>query len=220
MLNTLWSSHRAGVGFATHALCPLQFGRCPPPCENVLFTADVTPSGPPENPLQITPNCHPPSTFATGLFCAFSYGTSYNAFRMTAASGLAPTSRIPRIRRLPLRRVVSRRRPNLWNLLNSSFDVLIHLPTAGRRRYDNEQLTMFNNGDYVKAIFNDDQSGQSEAMWVEVEHADHNARIVFGRLDNVPVVNTNLTLNQQLAVSFDQISEHLPIYAFSQRRLT
>src|SRR6516165_11231689 len=40
-LNCDASNHNCGVGSESLALLPLQLGRCPPPCEKVLFTADV-----------------------------------------------------------------------------------------------------------------------------------------------------------------------------------
>jgi hypothetical protein len=43
-----------------------------------------------------------------------------------------------------------------------------------------------------KVEFRDDSSGQSEWMWVRIERSDEAERIVFGRLDNEPVVNNNL----------------------------
>src|SRR5437867_5805877 len=63
---TLLSSQRFGVGSETHAFWPFQLGRCPPPCEKVLLTVELTPNGPPEKALQIAPSCQPPSSFAAG----------------------------------------------------------------------------------------------------------------------------------------------------------
>ena len=45
-------------------------------------------------------------------------------------------------------------------------------------------------GDFVKVDFADADSGESEWMWVCVESCDDANRIVFGRVDSVPVLNT------------------------------
>lgn len=71
-------------------------------------------------------------------------------------------------------------------------------------------------GDYVKAEFKDDRTGESEWMWVRVESADDRARIVFGWLDNEPVVNTDLRREMRLAVSYDNIREHMKASSFGQ----
>ena len=66
----------------------------------------------------------------------------------------------------------------------------------------------YKTGDHVKVEFADDLSGESEWMWVHVDHSDDEHRLVFGRLDSEPVVNTDLRLGQELAVSYDKIREH------------
>jgi hypothetical protein len=53
-------------------------------------------------------------------------------------------------------------------------------------------------------------------MWVEVDHCDDAQRLVFGRLDNEPLVNAGLRLGQELAVSYDVIREHMKSSAFKQ----
>jgi uncharacterized protein YegJ (DUF2314 family) len=47
-----------------------------------------------------------------------------------------------------------------------------------------------------------------EWMWLEVDYADDEKQLVFGRLDNEPIVNTNLRLGRALAVSFGNILDH------------
>ena len=70
-------------------------------------------------------------------------------------------------------------------------------------------------GDYVKAEFKDDESGKSEWMWVHVESADDATRLVFGTLDNQPVVDTDaLQLGQRIAVSYDKIRQHKKSWEF------
>jgi uncharacterized protein YegJ (DUF2314 family) len=71
-------------------------------------------------------------------------------------------------------------------------------------------------GDYVKVEFHDDRSGQSEWMWVKVERSDDAGRLVFGRLDNEPVVITSLRLGMDLAISYDNIREHMKPESFGQ----
>jgi hypothetical protein len=63
-------------------------------------------------------------------------------------------------------------------------------------------------GDYLKVEFRDEQSGESEWMWVRVQRDDPGMRIVFGVLDSEPIVMTDLRLGTELAVSYDNIREH------------
>jgi hypothetical protein len=51
---------------------------------------------------------------------------------------------------------------------------------------------------------------------VKVDQADERARIVFGTLDSQPLVNPDLHLGMQLAVSYDKIREHMKAAAFNQ----
>lgn len=69
-------------------------------------------------------------------------------------------------------------------------------------------MAMYEAGDHVKVEFRDERSGESEWMWVEIDHCDDERRLVFGRLDSQPVVHANLKNGQELAVSFDNIREH------------
>jgi hypothetical protein len=63
-------------------------------------------------------------------------------------------------------------------------------------------------GDYVKAEFKDDRTGESEWMWVKVESADDKEKVVFGQLDNEPVISKGLRRGMELAVSYEKIREH------------
>jgi len=47
-------------------------------------------------------------------------------------------------------------------------------------------------GDYIKAEFKDAASGESEWMWVKVSSADEANRLVFGTLDNEPLIMARL----------------------------
>lgn len=76
-------------------------------------------------------------------------------------------------------------------------------------------MATFEPGDYVKAEFRDER-GESEWMWVRVESADDEARVVFGRLDNEPVAHADLRLGQEIAVSYDNVREHMKAWSFGQ----
>ena len=67
---------------------------------------------------------------------------------------------------------------------------------------------MYAAGDYIKAEFRDDETGESEWMWVLVTDIDDASRVVLGTLDSEPIVMTDLHLGQELAVSYDKIREH------------
>lgn len=53
-------------------------------------------------------------------------------------------------------------------------------------------------------------------MWVKVESSDDGSRIVFGRLDNEPIASMDVRLGMQLAVSYDNIREHMKSESFGQ----
>lgn len=64
-------------------------------------------------------------------------------------------------------------------------------------------------GEYIKAEFKDDHSGESEWMWVKVDYCDDSKRLVFGWLDNLSFVfPEKLKLGQHLAIGYDNIREH------------
>lgn len=77
-------------------------------------------------------------------------------------------------------------------------------------------MPQYRQGDFVKAIFADEKSGESEWMWVKVHHADDSLRVVFGELDNEPIVLTNLHVGMELAVSYDKIRDHMKASSFNQ----
>lgn len=77
---------------------------------------------------------------------------------------------------------------------------------------------MYQPGDYVKVEFEEDSTCESEWMWVKVEHADDTERVVFGQLDNEPVVNKGLRRGMELAVSYDNIREHKKSSDFGERK--
>lgn len=63
-------------------------------------------------------------------------------------------------------------------------------------------------GDFVKVEFTEDETGEKEWMWIKVERSDEGRRLIFGRLDNEPLVFTKLKLGQEIAVSYDLVREH------------
>jgi len=65
----------------------------------------------------------------------------------------------------------------------------------------------YERGDCVKVEFKDDRSGESEWLWVLVDRCDEDMHVVFGRLDNEPLINTDLKLGQELAISYDLIRD-------------
>jgi hypothetical protein len=76
-------------------------------------------------------------------------------------------------------------------------------------------MARYEPGDYIKVEFKDDQSGESEWMWVLVERCDVADRLVFGTLDSLPVVHGDrLRLGQEVAISFENIREHKKHDAF------
>lgn len=66
----------------------------------------------------------------------------------------------------------------------------------------------YKKGDHVKIEVEDKQFGIGEWMWMLVDGSDDDRQLVFGKLDNEPIANPDLTLGQQLAVSYDKIREH------------
>jgi uncharacterized protein YegJ (DUF2314 family) len=66
----------------------------------------------------------------------------------------------------------------------------------------------YNKGEHVKIEVVNDQSGESEWMWLLVDHSDDDQRLVFGKLDSEPVAITDMRLGQELAVSYDNIRGH------------
>lgn len=63
----------------------------------------------------------------------------------------------------------------------------------------------YNKGEHVKIEVVNDQSGESEWMWLLVDHSDDDRRLVFGKLDSEPIVISDMRLGQELAVSYDNI---------------
>ena len=81
-------------------------------------------------------------------------------------------------------------------------------------------MAKYQSGDYVKAVFKDDRSGETERMWVKVDTCDDERRLVFGTLDNEPIAAflDKLWMGKELAISYDLIVDHRRSVEFGQRR--
>jgi uncharacterized protein YegJ (DUF2314 family) len=74
----------------------------------------------------------------------------------------------------------------------------------------------YKQGDFVKIEVQCEANDESEWMWLLVDHSDDEKRLVFGKLDNEPVVNTDMRLGMELAVSYDNVREHMTGSSFNQ----
>jgi len=74
----------------------------------------------------------------------------------------------------------------------------------------------YKRGDFVKIEVPNEATSESEWMWVLVEDSDDGQRLVFGKLDNEPLVNTDMRLGMKLAVSYDNIREHRTENSFAR----
>lgn len=84
-----------------------------------------------------------------------------------------------------------------------------NLPQRARKKGENQGMTKYERGDYIKFEMKDDKTGECEWLWMCVETCDDANRFVFGKLDSQPViVPGELKLGQELAVSFDNIRDH------------
>jgi hypothetical protein len=83
----------------------------------------------------------------------------------------------------------------------------------------NYTMTKYEPGDYIKAEFKDDKTGESEWMWVRVDYCDEAEKIVFGQLDSEPVLDygEKLRVGSQIAVSYENIRQHKKASEFSQQ---
>lgn len=70
-------------------------------------------------------------------------------------------------------------------------------------------MAKYNRGEYVKFELAETGSGQSEWLWMIVESCDDEAGVIFGTLDSMPIVSTQLRVGQQIAVSFDNVRDVL-----------
>jgi hypothetical protein len=69
-------------------------------------------------------------------------------------------------------------------------------------------MGVYKKGDHVKIEVEDKQFGIAEWVWMLVESSDDDRQLVFGQLDNEPIANADITLGDQLAVSYEKVKEH------------
>jgi hypothetical protein len=95
------------------------------------------------------------------------------------------------------------------------------LDAAGRMLQfgEREAMAAYETGDFVKAEFRNDQTAESEWIWVRVDSCDDAKRLVFGRLDTMPLLDYSgkLRLGSEIAVSFDNVHEHRKPQDFADR---
>lgn len=77
-------------------------------------------------------------------------------------------------------------------------------------------MPRYDQGDYIKVEFDSQEHGlPGEWMWVLVHHCDEDRQLVFGTLDNEPVLNSEgLELGQELAISYGKVREHRKPWEF------
>jgi hypothetical protein len=77
-------------------------------------------------------------------------------------------------------------------------------------------VPQYDKGDYVKVEFTSENPNfPGEWMWVRVHHCDEERQLLFGTLDNEPVVDTrDFEIGQQLAVAYGQVREHRKPWEF------
>ena len=78
-------------------------------------------------------------------------------------------------------------------------------------------MARFQPGDYVKAEFKDERTSESERMWVVVNSCDDEAGVLFGRLDNEPLLGMGLHVGDELAVSYEKVIEHRKALDFQKQ---
>ena len=79
-------------------------------------------------------------------------------------------------------------------------------------------MSEYEKGDFIKAEFPGETTGDAEWMWVRVHSSDDTRRIVIGTLDNAPANDFvgKLKLGTELAISFSQIREHKKAWEFDR----
>lgn len=77
-------------------------------------------------------------------------------------------------------------------------------------------MARYDHGDYIKVEFDSSDNGlPGEWMWLRVHHCDEERQLVFGTLDNEPVVNTeDLQLGEELAINYSKVREHRKRWEF------
>jgi uncharacterized protein YegJ (DUF2314 family) len=73
---------------------------------------------------------------------------------------------------------------------------------------ESKPMGKYQKGDHVKFEVSGERSGESEWMWLLVEYSDNEREIVFGKLDSEPIPATDMTLGQELAISYEKVRDH------------
>jgi uncharacterized protein YegJ (DUF2314 family) len=66
----------------------------------------------------------------------------------------------------------------------------------------------YKRGDFVKVEIRDEATNGSEWLWLLVDSSNDEQALVFGKLDNEPVVITGMRLGMELAVDYDNVRDH------------
>jgi hypothetical protein len=77
-------------------------------------------------------------------------------------------------------------------------------------------VSQYGLGDYIKADFKDERTGESEWMWVRIKGSDNDLRGVFGTRDRERITMTDLNIGMVLEVSYDNIRDHRTEASFRQ----
>jgi hypothetical protein len=85
-----------------------------------------------------------------------------------------------------------------------------------------QQMSKYEQGDFIKVEFPDEATGTGEWMWLRVHNCDDAHQIVFGILDSTPVndYSGKLKWGTELAISFAQIRERKKAWEFERKNLT
>jgi len=77
-------------------------------------------------------------------------------------------------------------------------------------------MAQYDHGDYVKVEFAAETPRLlGEWIWVRVQRCDEERQLLFGTIDNEPLVNPeDLQLGQELAISYNQVREHRKPWEF------
>jgi len=78
-------------------------------------------------------------------------------------------------------------------------------------------MSRYHPGSFIKAVFEDEKSGESEWMFAKVERAHDALRVIFGRVESEPIASPDLKLGMELAVSYDNIRDHRTPTSFNRR---
>lgn len=77
-------------------------------------------------------------------------------------------------------------------------------------------MARYDHGDYIKVEFESGEAALSgEWMWVRVHHCDEERQLVFGTLDNEPIVHSEIMcVGEELAIAYDRVREHKKAWEF------